>query len=402
MSFLTYVVLLLVGGVVGLGVGGAVTWLLWGRPKAEALIALRSEHDQLQVRQELEAEKLVWIEQAQVQMREAFEALASKSLKSNADDLLNRSKSELSHLVDPLGQRLVTLDTYIRELEQKREGAYQGLSQHLQQLGAAQESLQETTLTLRQALKSSGTRGRWGELQLRRVVELAGMVEHVDFDEQVSTDGGRPDLLIKLPNQGVVPVDAKVPMEAYLEAMASEDVQVRQAKLDAHSRAVKSRVRELSRKSYWSQFENAPDFVIMFVPYESCLGAAFEHDGDLLDYAIQARVLIASPVTLLAMLKAVSYGWQQVKIAENARQIADEGRELYQRIAKLAEYISDLGANLDQSVGAYNRMIGSLEHRLMPSVRRFEELGVQATEMPALATIDGDTRKLAVREMTES
>ncbi|MGC9522976.1 MAG: DNA recombination protein RmuC [Anaerolineae bacterium] len=259
--------------------------------------------------------------------------------------------------------------------------------------------LQETTTTLREALRSSGTRGQWGELQLRRVVELAGMVEHVDFEEQVTTDDGRPDLVVNLPNGGVVPVDAKVPMDAYLEAAAAEDTDILRAKLDVHAKAVRSRVRELARKRYWAQFDQAPEFVVMFVPNESCLSAAFECDGSLLDDAMAARILIASPVTLLAVLKAVAYGWQQVRVAENAREIADEGKMLYRRIAKLAEYIDDLGRSLDGAVAAYNNTIGSLELRLLPSARRFKELGVEASAMPAVEPIDRTTRRLTADEM---
>ena len=400
MSVGTGVALFIVGGLLGLGAGAAALWFLVAQPKSKELSRLRRESEKLQVRQEMESEKLAWVEQAQSQMREAFEALASRSLKSNADELLNRSKSELSHLIGPLGEKLGTLDTHIRELEQTRAGAYHGLSQQLQQLGQAQQLLQETTTTLKEALKSSGTRGRWGELQLRRVVELSGMVGHVDFEEQVTTDDGRPDLVVKLPNGGVVPVDAKAPMDAYLEATAAKDAETRESKLKAHATAVRSRVRQLSQKRYWSQFDQAPEFVVMFVPYESCLSAAFECDGELLDYALESRILIASPVTLLAVLKAVSYGWQQVIVAENAQQIAEEGKLLYQRLSKVAEYIGALGLNLDSSVEAYNKMIGSLERRLLPSARRFEELGVDSEAMPVLEPLDSRTRTLTAEELT--
>jgi DNA recombination protein RmuC len=398
-STLLYGGLFIVGGVVGLVVGGGLTWILWGQPKAQALADLRTKFETQKVQREADAEKLTWLEKAQAQMREAFEALAGQTLQSNADQFLDRSKSELSHLVNPLDKELDKLNNRIRELEEKRAGAYEGLQAHLKQLGAAQQSLQETTITLKQALKSSGTRGQWGELQLRRVVELAGMVEHVDFEEQFDTGAGRPDLVVRLPNEGYVPVDAKVPMGAYLDAMAAEDPEARQTKLNAHAQAVRSRVRELARKDYPSQFDRSPEFVVMFVPNESCLSAAFECDGALLDDAMALRILIASPVTLLAVLKAVSYGWQQVSIAENAQEIADEGKTLYQRIAKLAEHIESLGTNLDRSVESYNSMIGSLERRLLPSARRFEELGVETTEMPALHSVDENPHSLNAEEM---
>jgi DNA recombination protein RmuC len=398
---LLYGVLFIVGGVVGLVVGGGLVWILWGQPKAKALADLRTKFETQRVQREADAEKLTWLQDAQEQMREAFEALASQSLKSNADQFLNRSKSELSHLVDPLDKELDKLNSHIREMEEKRAGAYEGLQEHLKELGQAQQSLQETTVTLKQALKSSGTRGQWGELQLRRVVELAGMTDHVDFEEQFDTGEGRPDLVVRLPNKGVVPVDAKVPMGAYLDAMDTEDPEARQSKLNAHAQAVRSRMRELARKDYPSQFERSLEFVVMFVPNESCLSAAFEHDGSLLDDAMASRILIASPVTLLAVLKAVGYGWQQVSIAKNAQQIADEGKTLYQRIAKLAEHIESLGTNLDRAVESYNDMVGSLEYRLLPSARRFEELGVETTDIPVLDQVDGSTRPLTAEEMQD-
>lgn len=399
MSFATFAVCFVIGGFLGLAAGILIAWLLMVRPREDERAEAHAELEKLRVQHDADVEKLAWLEKAEAQMREAFEALASQSLRTNADEFLNRSKAELSQFVTPLSEDLSKLDTRIHELEEKRAGAYEGLKERLQQLGQAQASLQETTTTLREALRSSGTRGQWGELQLRRVVELAGMVEHVDFEEQVTTDDGRPDLVVNLPNGGVVPVDAKVPMDAYLEAAAAEDTDILRAKLDAHAKAVRSRVRELARKRYWSQFDQAPEFVVMFVPNESCLSAAFECDGSLLDDAMAARILIASPVTLLAVLKAVAYGWQQVRVAENAREIADEGKMLYRRIAKLAEYIDDLGRSLDGAVTAYNNTIGSLELRLLPSARRFEELGVETSAMPAVEPIDRTTRRLTADEM---
>ena len=327
-------------------------------------------------------------------MREAFDSLARQSLKDNANMFLDRTKSEL----EPLNQSLDKLDDRIRELEQKREGAYQGLQKQITGLTEAHSKLQETTLTLSQALRASSIRGRWGELQLRRVVELAGLMEHIDFEEQPSGDSGRPDLVVHLPSGGALPVDAKAPMKAYLEAMEERDEEKRAQRMKDHARALRARVRTLSQKQYWQQFDATPQCVVMFVPNEACLSAAFRHDGGLLDYAMRSQILIASPVTLLGLLKAVGYGWQQVSLTENARKIAEEGRELYSRLGKLLEHMDSLGTNLGRSVRSFNDLVGSLEYRLLPSARRFEELGVDAGELPAVTSIDSSPRRLDAEE----
>lgn len=330
-------------------------------------------------------------------MRDAFDALAHQALRDNANMFLDRTKSEL----EPLGQSLHKLDEHIRELEQKREGAYGELQEQLRQLGETQSDLQRTTTSLSQALRSSTARGQWGELQLRRIVELAGMLEHVDFDEQQSAGDGRPDMIVRLPNGGALPLDAKTPMDAYLDAMNASGEQIQRDKLVAHAKAVRSRIRDLSRKQYWNQFEQAPEFVILFVPYESCLGAAFEQDENLLDDALKDHVIVTSPVTLLALLKAVAYGWQQVSITENARQIAEEGRDLYRRLSILTGHIDEVGTHLGRAVNAFNGMIGSLESRLLPSARRFQALDVDRTDLPELHAIDQAPRHITAEELRE-
>jgi DNA recombination protein RmuC len=223
-------------------------------------------------------------------------------------------------------------------------------------------------------MRSSTARGRWGELQLRRVVELAGMVRHVDFREQTSTDtGSRPDMIVRLPNGGELPVDAKAPAAAYLEAMTLEG-DARKSRLEDHAKALRQRIQDLSRKAYWEQFDRAPELVVMFVPLESALSAAFDADPSLLDYGIQQRVLVASPITLLALLRTIAFGWQQHRMAENAREIAIEGRELYDRVLNILRPIREVGTTLGKTVDTYNRAVGSLERRLLPKVRAFKEL----------------------------
>ena len=361
---------------------------------------------QLQAERRADQEKLAWMQQSEAKLREAFDSLAGRALQSTSDELLRRARdqgdtvmrkvegdlalnrSEMHGLVDPLRANLQALDSHLRDLEQKREGAYSGLQEQVRQLASAQTALQTTTLTLAQALKSGSVRGRWGEVTLRRVVELADLVRHVDFDEQSSGDLGRPDMIVHLSNQGVVPVDAKVPLNAYLESIEARDEDTRRAKLAEHARAMKARVRELGQRRYWEQFERTPDFVVMFVPNEACLGAAFESDPALLEEAIQQHVLVASPVTLLALLKSVAYGWQQAQVADNARAIAQLGQEVYKRLETFIDHLADLGKSLNRAAEAYNQAIGSLERRLLPSARRLQEAGVSSSAIEPPSAIE--------------
>ena len=357
-----------------------------------------------------DAEKLQWVEQAQTQMRDAFQALAGQTLQNQSGEFLKRAgeqvegflkrargdwntqRAEMATLFKPLQENLTTMQGHVRELEQKREGAYQGLQEQLRQLAETQAALQTTTVTLTQALKSPTVRGQWGELQLRRVVEMAGMVKHITFLEQVGTDAGRPDMIARLPNGGILPVDAKVPLAAYLEAAEATDEHIRKAKLAEHARAMQSRVNELGQKRYWEAFEQAPDFVVMFVPNEACLGAAFEQNPSLLEYAIGKRVLITTPVTLLALLKAAAFGWQQYQITDNALQIAEQGKELYRRLEVFTRHLAQLGRDIEKAAREYNRAVGSLARRLLPAARRFEELGIAATELEAPAPVETQAR----------
>lgn len=384
--------------------------------------SLRGENEQLKVQiarleeeRKASEEKLQWVEGAQEKLREAFGALASQALASNADQFLKRArdqltslltqvrgdwgthKEELKNLVQPLEKTLEAMDKQVRELEQKREGAYQSLEKHLGQLGQAQTQLRDTTVTLAQALKSSTVRGRWGELQLRRVLELAGMTSHVDFDEQVTTDEGRPDVIVHLPNQGILPVDAKTPMTAYLAAIEADEKE-QQAKLAAHAQAMRNRIQELGRKQYWDQFERAPEMVIMFVPSEACLSAAFEQDPALLEFGMGKHVLITTPLTLLALLRAVAYGWQQQQITENVREIAKQGQELYERVIKFLDLFQKTGKGLEQAVEAYDSAVGSLELRFLPSARRFRELSASTKDLPELSPVNRRTRSLSSPE----
>ena len=404
---------LLIAFVIG-GVVGGVIMGLWRRANSQGGDeALRIELAKLQSEKEAQADKEEWIKNAEEKLREAFDSLAGKSLRHNADAFLKQAqtqmtnvlnevrgdwktqKSEMQNLMTPVRENLDKLDGHVQLLEEKREGAYQALGQQLKELVDVQQELQTTTVTLSQALKSSSVRGQWGEVQLaRRVVELAGMERRVAFDEQVSGDSGRPDMVVYLPGGGALPIDAKTPMTAYLNAAEAGDDATYKNYMRAHAQAVRGRVRELGQKAYWSQFEKAPEFVVMFVPVEASVAAAFEEEPSLLDDALQSKVLITTPVTLLAFLKAVAYGWQQQAVSENARQIAAVGKELYQRITPFFRHLNSLRRHIDQTVESYNQSIGSLERRILPSVNRLQELDVGDGELDAPQTIDQRTRSL--------
>lgn len=345
------------------------------------LSELRSQVAALEKERENHFEKLEWVKNAEEHMRDAFKSLAGDVLRSNSESLASQAMKDLQGIVNPLKENLSSLDSHVRELERNRQGAYKSLEEQLSRLRETHAQLQYTAVSLTEALKSPTVRGQWGEIQLRRVVEMAGMVNHVAFEEQASTDLGRPDMIVHLPNGGVLPVDSKVSLSSYLTAMECSEGDSRKTHLISHAKGMRARVKELGQKQYWDQFGSSPDFVVMFVPNESCLGAAFEHDPGLLEYAIQKKVLISSPVTLLALLRAVAYGWQQHRITENAIKIAQEGRELYSRLDTFIKRFKDVGDSLGKTVERFNRAVGSLDRRLIPSARRFQELGVSRAEL---------------------
>lgn len=385
--------------------------------RAEEAETLREENEELKIElekaratQEVQEEKLRWAEEAKEILRETFQALASEVLKTNADEFLKRARDqleailaqvrgdwgahreELKGLIKPLEQTLERMDEQVRQLERKREGAYQSLVEQLRQLASAQENLRASASQLLQALKAPTARGRWGELQLRRVVELAGLQKHVDFEEQAQTDEGRPDMIVHLPKGGILAVDAKVPMDAYLAAVEATDETTRRQYLANHARALRQRIHDLSRKRYWEQFDGSPAFVVMFVPSEACIAAAFECDPTILEDGFKNGVVVASPTTLLSLLKAVAYGWQQHEISENAREITQQALELYQRFVVFLEHLKRVGDRLRQTVESYNRAVGSATNRLLPAARRLEERA--SRELPELPPVDESPRPL--------
>lgn len=295
---------------------------------------------------------------------------------------------------DPIHDALARMDAQLQRLERDRQQARGALDEQLRALASGQERLRTETGALVAALRQPQTRGRWGELQLRRVVELAGMTAHCDFVEQpsVTTADGllRPDLIVQLPGGKQVIVDAKAPLHAFLDAYEAGDETTRTASLAAHARLLREHVRRLSAKAYWDQFEAAPDFVFLFLPGEHFYTAALEADPSLLEEGARQSVLIATPTTLIALLRAVAYGWQQERVAEDARAVAQLGRELHRRLETFAEHLQKLGTRLRGAVGAYNEAVGSFEHRVLPGAWRLAEHGVVPAEreLPTLEQLD--------------
>jgi len=328
-----------------------------------------------------EKDKNLWTQDARQQFKDAFKSLATDELEAKAAQLKTTAKEELGGVVGPLKDELTKLDRHVRDLEARREGAYSAIGTQLDGLHKLQASLKEQTTTLAQALKAPTVRGRWGEVHLRRLVELCGLEKHVDFSEQEGSQSGRPDMVIRLPEKGIVPVDSKVPLDAFLKAMEADSEEQRRVLLAQHAQAFRARMRELSQRSYWAQFETMPEVVVMFVPVEASVAAAFLADRDLFEDAFQNKVLITSPISLFALLKAVAFGWQQQQVTENAKEIAAQGKTVYERLAGFFGHLSGVGKSLEASVKKYNEAMGSLDARLMPAARKLREMGVGAGEI---------------------
>ncbi len=362
------------------------------RSQLQEIETLHIELATVKAERAADAERLAWIHTADEQLRTSFKALAGEVLQQSSHNLMERSHDQLRHSLEPIEKVLADFGGQVREIEKERRGAYDGLQREISLLRTAHGSLRSTTLGLQQALKSSSVRGRWGEVQLRRVIEMAGLVEHVDFTEQLTIGGMRPDLVVHLPQGGMLPVDAKAPMASFLEAAEATDEGARRSHLDAHLKALRQRTIELGQRHYWKQFESAPDFVVMFVPNEASLGSAFERDPNFLEFAMTHRVLPATPVTLLALLKSVSFGWRQHQIARDARKIANSGRELHDRLLRFLEHLRRMGKGLEAATQSYNQAVGSLERRVLPSARRLEELGAAVGEVADVEPLAGGIR----------
>lgn len=345
-------------------------------------------------------EKLAEMAGMQQRVAELFQATSAEALKSNNQAFLDLAQQSLGRfqqssqgdldlrqqaigqLIEPLKTSLDRVDLRIAELEKERAGAYAGLTQQVETLLRSQASLQAETANLSHALRRPAARGRWGEVQLRRVVELAGMVEYCDFVEQqsVETPEGvvRPDLRIQLPNQRAIVVDSKVSLSAYLEAHDIADEAGRTEKLKQHAGQIRTHLAQLSSKAYWDQFPQSPEFVVAFLPGESFFSAALEQDPSLLEYGVERRVILATPTTLIALLKAVAWGWKQEKLSANAREIRDLGKTLYDRLRTLADHFADLHRHLTRASSSFNKTVGAFESRVLPAANRFRALGAAA------------------------
>jgi DNA recombination protein RmuC len=401
--------------VLAFSAGAAVTWVLV-RQQAAARIAA------LEVRLQASDERHTILSRAEQTLRDAFRSMASEALQANSQSLtalaqaslektneqvkgdLDRRHAAIADLVRPLADTLLAVDQKLGVVEKDRIAANASLAEQLKQVGSGLTSLQGETGKLVKALRQPHVRGHWGEVQLRQVVELAGMIEHTDFLEQVTltTEDGRfrPDLVVRLPGGKRVIVDAKAPLSAYFDAVEAGDDVERAARLGDHARQVRDHLVRLGSKAYWSQFDDTPEFVVMFLPGEALFSAALSHDPLLIEHGIANRVVLASPTTLIALLKAVSYGWRQERLQANAQEISDLGRELYQRLLVLATHYDDVKRGLDRAVDAYNRSVASLETRVLVTARRFRDLGASSgDDIPELETIEKTTREVQAPEI---
>ena len=384
------------------------------RDKAAAVATLDAERKSHQAR----------VDEIEEKINEKFAVLAADALGKNSEnflrlvserfdqhkaaaakDLEDRQKA-IETLVKPIGESLTKFEGRVREIEKAREGAYHAIKEQVRNLGQGQAGLKSETSRLVQALRQPKIRGRWGEFQLQNVLEMAGMSEHVDFFTEQALQGEngklRPDVRVRLPGNKFVIIDAKTPLEGYLAAFeAEDDEEARENALRNHARHLRRHVGNLASKEYWNALPGSPDFVVMFVPGEAFYDAAARMDPEIVDHAIKRRVLIATPTTLIALLKAIAFGWQQEKLTENAQMVADHARELYSRICVFGEHMGKLGQSLRQAVDRYNKSVGSLESRVLPAARRFETLGAapEGAAIRHMEPVESEPRSLQSHEL---
>ncbi|HUK17339.1 MAG TPA: DNA recombination protein RmuC [Bryobacteraceae bacterium] len=365
--------------------GFALAWLVLRVRRRESAAAFQA----------LSAEALARNNQAFLELARA--SMAESQAVARGD--LEKRQQAIQELVSPVRTSLDQVDARIRELESARAGAYAGLQEQVRSLIETQQQLRSETGRLVTALRTPSVRGNWGEVQLRRVVEMAGMLDHCDFYAQTTLAGEegrlRPDLLVRLPSAKTVVVDAKTPLEAYLRAMEAPDEPSRKARLADHARQVRAHMTALGRKSYWEQFDQAPEFAVLFLPGECFFSAALESDPSLIEFGVGQNIILATPTTLIALLRAVAYGWRQEKLAQNAAEISALGKELYKRLSDVSSYWIGMGKGLERAVDEYNKAVGSLESRVNVSARRFAELQAAplGVEIPELEPIEKSVRR---------
>jgi DNA recombination protein RmuC len=382
----------------GLALGALVAWLAM-RPRqkrsAEDIAALETR---IKNQDSLQQEREIAFEAANAQLTRAFSELANQSLKSNSENFLRLAEQNLGaqqekathdlgerekaveNMVKPIQKALEAAQKQISELEKARSEAYGSIRSQLGAMQDSQNSLRQETQNLVNALRRPEVRGRWGEITLRRLVELAGMVEHCDFQEQVHSVGEgqiiRPDMIVRMPDKRELVVDVKTPLDAYLEAVEAENDTQRKLGLERHAKNVRAHIRMLASKTYWDQFDESPEFVILFIPGDQFLSAALNEEPDLIEYALSKQIILATPTSLVALLKAVAYGWRQLALADNAKEIRVLAEDLYGRLATFVGHMNRVGRQLASSVDHYNKAVGSLERNVLPGARKFVELGV--------------------------
>src|SRR6187549_3273402 len=410
----------------GLAIGAVSLWFItrtklryeFDRGRAHAETERAVLQTRLEEERKANQEKLSLLNNAEGKLADAFKALSADALRSNNQSFLDlakqnleafqqnakgeleRRQSAIGDMIKPLKESLEKVDGKIGELEKTRAGAYSELREQVKVLAQSHLQLQSETGNLVKALRAPHVRGRWGEIQLRRVVELAGMLQYCDFVEQetVATEDSRirPDLIVRLPGNRTIVVDSKVPFDAFYESISTTDEEIRAARLKDHARLVRTHVTMLSRKSYWESVQPTPEFVLLFLPGETFYSAALENDPKLIEDGISQRVIIATPTTLIALLKAVSYGWRQEQMADNAQEVSNLARTLYDRLRVFTSHFDDIGRNLDRALDAYNKGVRSLETRVLVTARRFKERGaIPGEEIETLEPIDKATRPLS-------
>ncbi|MDC0067018.1 MAG: DNA recombination protein RmuC [Verrucomicrobiales bacterium] len=403
---------LFIGMVIGILIGFGIAYFLLSSAHGKTKQKLARVEAKYEAELKAADEKLKLLEEARDNLKDSFKALSADALSKNnesfiklaeenlkkyqqsAKDDLEKRQQAISKTVEPVSQTLKTFSERVNKIEERRIESEGGIKKELEKLSEMHLRLDQSTNSLVKALRAPQVRGQWGEMHLRRTVEMAGMINYCDFEEQssVETDEGqrqRPDMLIRLPNERKVVVDSKVPIAAYLDALETDSPESQSERMQAHARHLRTHIKDLSTKAYWSQFDNAPEFVVLFIPNEAIFSAALEEDPSLIELGVENKVILATPTTLIALLKAVAYGWQQEAITREAKEIAALGREIYDRLSVVIGHFVKLGKSIDQSVGNYNKAMNSVDSRLMVTARKFESLESASTEtLPEINQIE--------------
>ena len=403
---------LFIGMVIGILIGFGIAYFLLSSAHGKTKQKLARVEAKYEAELKAADEKLKLLEEARDNLKDSFKALSADALSKNnesfiklaeenlkkyqqsAKDDLEKRQQAISKTVEPVSQTLKTFSERVNKIEERRIESEGGIKKELEKLSEMHLRLEQSTNSLVKALRAPQVRGQWGEMHLRRTVEMAGMINYCDFEEQssVEKDEGqrqRPDMLIRLPNERKVVVDSKVPIAAYLDALETDSPESQSERMQAHARHLRTHIKDLSTKAYWSQFDNAPEFVVLFIPNEAIFSAALEEDPSLIELGVDNKVILATPTTLIALLKAVAYGWQQEAITREAKEIAALGREIYDRLSVVIGHFVKLGKSIDQSVGNYNKAMNSVDSRLMVTARKFESLESASTEtLPEINQIE--------------